>query len=211
MSATAFQQDSIPWKIKLFTQRIQERWEVFSSTMLDNAPDIPQWNLDAEWIKQLIKLLLWSIIAVVLVWLVWQLWLLFRPYWLKWRKPRSQVSGILTTESELQLSVNQWLERSQEYQKQRDYRQAIFCLYQAMIQELSDRKIIAFSASRTDQEYLQLINSLKLQEPQSYKLLLHTHEKLCFSRQEASQSLWQQCQQAYYLLVKNNQLSRKNY
>ena len=201
MFATVFKQDSISWKIKLLTQRIQESWEVFSSRTLDNVPDIPQLNLDAEWIKQLVKLLLWSLVAIVLVWLVWQLWLLFRPYWLQWRKQREQPSYLLNKQPTLQLSVNQWLERSQEYQKQRDYRQAIFCLYQAMIQELSDRQIIAFSASRTDREYWKLINNLELPKQQAYKLLLFTHEQLCFSQQEASQNLWQKCQQAYHLLV----------
>lgn len=198
--ATVYKQDSIGWKIELFTQRIQERWEVFTSGLADRTPDIPQWNLNLneELIKLLIKGLLWTIIAVIVVWLAWQLWLLLRPYWIQWRKPRQKLGNSLNTESEIKLSVNEWLERSQLFQKQRDYRQAIFCLYQATIQELSDRKIIDFSVSLTDREYLKLIKNLQLVESQSYELLLNTHEKLCFSQQDASHSLWEKCQQAYY-------------
>ena len=202
MLATVFKQDSIRWKIELLGQRIQEWWEVFISQLADNTPDIPQWNLDAEWIRQLIKLLLWSIIAAILVWLTWQLWLLFRPYWIEWQKPRSRLSNVASTEPEIKLSVNEWIVKSQYYQQQRDYRQAIFCLYQATIQELSDRNIIPILSSRTNREYLTLIKKSQLKNLSSYELLLNTHEKLCFSERDASQSLWEQCQQAYQISVK---------
>ncbi|VEP11505.1 conserved hypothetical protein [Hyella patelloides LEGE 07179] len=200
MLATVFKQDSIRWKIALLLQRLQEWWEVFSSQLLDNAPDVPQLNLDAEWIEQLIKILLWSIIAAILIWLTWQFWLLIRPYWIKWQKPRRQLPNLLDAKTEATLSINEWIAQSQYYQKQRNYRQAIFCLYQAMIQELSDRNMISILSSRTDREYLALIKNLPLVDSDSYELLLTTHEKLCFTKQAASQSLWEQCQQAYQLI-----------
>jgi len=207
MSDIVFKQNSLGWRFRLLQQRITEWWEWQTSRLADNAPDFPILDLDAEWIRLLIKILLWSIFAAILVWLIWQLWLLFRPYVRTWQKQQQQSRKLSNRQLVLELSVNQWLERSQDFQKQRDYRQAIFCLYQAMLQQLSDRDIIPNSSTRTDREYLRLIRQSQITPLPSYKLLLNTHEKLCFTNQDADESLWQECQQAFQLTVNSHQLS----
>ena len=198
MSETIFKQNSLGWRWYLLQQRIREWWEFQSSQLADNAPDV---DLEAEWIRQIVKFLLWSITAAILVWLTWQSWLLLRPYVRNWQKQQRQSQQLSHQPIIRELSVEQWLVRSQSFQQQRDYRQAIFCLYQAMLQQLSVQGIIPHSSSRTDREYLKLIQRSQLSALPSYKLLLNTHEQLCFTNQDADESLWQQCQQAFQLTV----------
>lgn len=205
MSDTIFKQNSLGWRSHLLQQRIQEWWELQSSRLADNTRDVPILDLDAEWIRLLVKFLLWSITAAILVWLTWQLWLLFRPYVRTWQKQQQQFRQLSEQQTERELSINEWLERSHNFQKQRDYRQAIFCLYQGMLQQLNDRAIIPNLSSRTDGEYLKLIQQSQISPFPSYKLLLNTHEKLCFSNQNADESLWQQCQQAFQSTVNSYQ------
>ena len=199
MSDKIFKQNSLGWRSHLLEQRIQEWWELQSSRLADNTPDVPILDLDAEWLRLFVKILLWSITAAILVWLTWQLWLLLRPYVRTWQKQQQQSRQLSDRQTVIELSIDEWLERSQNFQKQRDYRQAIFCLYQAMLQQLSDRGIIPNLSSRTDREYLKLIQQSQISPAQSYQLLLNTHEQLCFTNQDADKSLWQQCQQAYHL------------
>ncbi len=205
MSDTIFKQNSLGWRSHLLQQRIQEWWELQSSRLADNTRDVTILDLDAEWIRLLVKFLLWSITAAILVWLTWQLWLLFRPYVRTWQKQQQQFRQLSEQQTVRELSINEWLERSHIFQKQRDYRQAIFCLYQGMLQQLNDRAIIPNLSSRTDGEYLKLIQQSQISPFPSYKLLLNTHEKLCFSNQNADESLWQQCQQAFQSTVNSYQ------
>ena len=84
MSDIIFEQNSLGWRSHLLQQRIQEWWEFQISRLFANSPDLSE--LDAAWIRLLIKFLLWSITAAILVWLTWQLWLLLRPYVKTWQK-----------------------------------------------------------------------------------------------------------------------------
>ena len=207
MLALTYQQNSFSWRIELLKQRLGEWWERLIIKLEKNLPDSPKWDwnkLDQEWLKQLIKLMFWSIVAAITIWLTWQLWLWLRPHYLRWQRSRQQLSNLDYPKTRPTLSTNQWVIKSREYQKQRDYRQAIFCLYQAMIQQLSDRQIINNSPSRTDGEYISSINQLNLNQVNAYELLLSTHEKLCFSRQVASKNLWDECQRAFQNLTENN-------
>jgi hypothetical protein len=101
-------------------------------------------------------------------------------------KARTQNSEVL---------IANWLQRSQKFQQQGNYREACLCLYKAMLQRLNDTGIVKDQPSRTDGEYLQLVQQLP--QPQPYQTLLITHQKLCFSNAEASPSLFDECQQAY--------------
>ncbi len=207
MLALTYQQNSFSWRIELLKQRLGEWWELLIIKLEKSLPDSPKWDwnkLDQEGLKQLIKLMFWSIVAALAIWLTWQLWLWLRPHYLRWLRSRQQLSNLDYPKTRPTLSTNQWVIKSSEYQKQRDYRQAIFCLYQAMIQQLSDRQIINNSPSRTDGEYISSINQLNLNQVNAYELLLSTHEKLCFSRQVASKNLWDECQRAFQNLTENN-------
>ena len=194
MSAGSFKQDSLRWRIDLFGQKIDEWLEFKTSELERDFPDF-SW-LKSELLWQVIKVLLWSIIAVLLVWLTWQLWLFIRPYLKRWQRRDRNLSPNFTIPTP-QSSAADWVARSQEARQQGDYRQGIFCLYQGMLQLLDERGIVSQQGSRTDVEYQRSLEQLQLSQPQSYELLLSIHQRLCFSSAEASPALFEQCQQAY--------------
>ena len=199
MSAGSFKQDGLVWRFDLIKQRIGE-WSELKMSQIDLDLDVDSWNFG--WLKfdllwQIIKFCLWSIIAILLVWITWQLWLLLRPYWKRWQKNNQPQHYNDYVPKISQLSVANWLERSQTARIEGNYRQAIFCLYQAMLQLLDDRGTIPAQLSRTDQEYRRSLIKLQVSPRQPYELLLSIHQRLCFSKAEADQSLFEECQQAY--------------
>ena len=149
MSAGSFKQDSLGWRINLIKQRCSE-WIEYQLSQLNFArePDVDPASLKLLW--QVVKFCLWSIIAVLLVWMTWQLWQLLRPYWRRWQRERYPIVPPSPTAN---LSATDWVERSQSARIEGNYRQAIFCLYQAMLKLLDERGIISFEPSLTDEEY----------------------------------------------------------
>jgi hypothetical protein len=66
-----------------------------------------------------------------------------------------------------------------------------------MLQILNDRGTLVNISSRTDGEYKQSLQQLQLSSFAAYELLLSIHQRLCFSSVEVSQSMFEQCQEAY--------------
>ncbi|MEG4036609.1 DUF4129 domain-containing protein [Microcoleus sp. w1-18aA5] len=85
--------------------------------------------------------------------------------------------------------------RSQKLQQQGKYRQACHCLYMALLQRLNDAGTVVYQPSRTDGEYLQLIQQLP--QPVPYETLIRIHQQLYFRNRRADPSTFEQCQQAY--------------
>jgi hypothetical protein len=196
MPTGSFEKNSIGWQLGQLQQRIGEWWELQISRFSGNQPDVSAptwWESPILWL--IVKAAFWLLVGLLLTWLVWQLWQLLRPYVYSLRKPLSQPSDRATKTPKNELSVAAWLQRSQKFQQQGNYREACFCLYMAMLQRLNDTGIAQHQPSRTDGEYLQLVRQLP--QPQPYQTLLATHEQLCFSNTEASRSVFDECQQAY--------------
>ena len=194
MSAGSFKQNGLGWRIELIKQRFGE-WIEFKISQLDTDRD---WDWEYTWLWQIIKFCLWSIIAVLLVWLAWQLWLLLRSYWKRWRRSnRYRVPHTSTASTHIPLSAANWIERSQTARINNDYRQAIFCLYQAMLKLLDERGVILIQPSLTNEEYRRSLLKMQVSPIQPYELLLSIHQRLCFSQAEADKPLFAQCQQAY--------------
>ena len=195
MSAGSFKQDGLGWRINLIKQRFSE-WVEYQASQLDT--DSGDWGfLKSELLWQIIKFCLWSIIALMLVWMTWQLWLLFRPYWKGWQRANDRHFSFSPPVNAPQLSAADWVERSQSARIEGNYRQAIFCLYQAMLQLLDEREIIAKQLSLTDEEYRRSLFQIQVSPFPAYELLLSIHQRLCFSKAEANQALFEECQQAY--------------
>ena len=195
MSAGSFKQDGLGWRIDLIKRRIGE-WIEYKTSQLDTD----SWELG--WLKsrllwQIAKFCIWLLLAILLVWLTWQLWLVLRPYWKRWQRKNNYSSIIDKPTNTPKFSQADWLERSQAARIEGNYRQAIFCLYQAMLQLLDERGIIAATSSLTDEEYRRSLLKQDLSSLQAYELLLSSHQRLCFSRAQADRSLFEQCQQAY--------------
>ena len=196
MSAESFKQDGLGWRINLIKQRFGE-WSEYQLSQLDTDWDLDSFGSSLLW--QIIKFFLWSIIAVLVVWIVWQLWLLLRPYWKRWQKKSDRdLSFPFPSPSQTRrLSAADWVERSQTARIEGNYRQAIFCLYQAMLRLLDERDIVPTQLSLTDEEYRRLILKTQIAQFAPYELLLSIHQRLCFSKAEASQAMFEECQQAY--------------
>ena len=194
MSAEKFKQNGLGWQVDLLRQRIDEYIEFKVSQL---SADIPRLEfLQSELFWQIVRVILWSITAILLVWISWRIWLLLRFYLRRWQRQKQTNNSTITMVTS-KISVAEWVARSQEYSQQGDYRQGIFCLYQAMLHLLEDRAIIEGKSSRTDEEYKRSLQNLQLSQLQTYELLLSTHQRLCFSSAEASKSLFEQCLQAY--------------
>ena len=199
MSAGSFKQDGLGWRINLLRQQFGE-WSEYRLSQLDTGDW--HWDWDLGWLQskllwQVIKFCLWSIIAIILVWLTWQLWLLLRPYWKRWQRPSDRYTSYTPPVVTPQLSSTDWVEQAQSARIAGDYRQAIFCLYQAMLQLLDEREVITAQPNLTDQEYRRSLLNIQISPLSPYELLLLTHQRLCFSHAEADQTLWEECQQAY--------------
>ena len=66
-----------------------------------------------------------------------------------------------------------------------------------MLQLLDERDILPNQLSLTDEEYRRSLAQIQVSPFPAYKLLLSIHQRLCFSRAEANQALFEECQQAY--------------
>lgn len=192
MSPGSFKQNGLNWRIDLIKQRLGE-WTEYQTSQLNS-----DWNWEsfrATLLWQIIRFCLWSIIAILLVWITWQLWLLLRLYWKRWQRPRDRHPVSIPTK--IQLSAADWVERSQSARVEGNYRQAIFCLYQAMLLLLDERGIVTTQLSLTDEEYRRSLWKIPVTPLNPYELLLSTHQRLCFSTAEADRALFEECQQAY--------------
>lgn len=192
MSMGSFEKNNLGWQLYQLRQRLGEWWELKTSQTLSNM-SLPSW-ITSPILEKVIKALFWGILGLLVTWLVWQLWQVLHPYLYNLKNQRSQLTNSATT-SVRESSVADWLQRSQKFQQQGNYREACICLYRAMLQRLNDRGIAEHQPSRTDGEYLKVVQQLPQSNP--YQTLLTIHQQLCFSRAEASPRMFEQCQQAY--------------
>jgi hypothetical protein len=193
MSTGSFEKNNLGWQLGQLGQRVGEWFELKTRQTFSDV-SLPSW-WDSPIIGLIAKVVAFVTLALLLTWVSWQLWHLLRPYIHSLTKQLRQPANKATKTSSRDLSVAGWLQRSQKYQQQGNYREACRCLYMAMLQRLNDSGIAPHQSSRTDGEYLQLIEQLP--QPKPYQTLLSLHQQLCFSNAEASRSIFDQCQQAY--------------
>ncbi len=196
MSNGSFEKDSLGWQLSQLQQRFGEWWELQLSRFSPNPSNasLPSWwNLPM--IQMLAKATFWLILALLLTWIGLQIWRWLRPYLYSLTHSLNQPAQKVTQTPAQSLSVAGWLQRSQKFQQQGNYREACRALYMAMLQQLHDNGIAPHESSRTDGEYLKLVQQLP--QPKPYRTLLMTHQQLCFSNTEASSADFEQCQQAY--------------
>ena len=197
MAASSFEKTNIGWQIKQL-QQLSREWIELQLNKLD--PDLPNWSWP-NWfywpvLARLGEAVFWLAIAVLVSWLGWQAWRIFRPYIysaiVRYRLGQSAATTAEPTES----SVEVWLERARQQERQGNYAEACRCLYQGMLQQLNDRGIALHQASRTDGEYRQLLSGLQLGEV-GYQTLLAVHEELCFGNAAISAATFDRVRQAY--------------
>ncbi len=193
MSMGSFEKNNLGWQLSQLRQRVGEWWELKTSQILPNM-ELPSW-VTSPILETIIKVIFWVIFGLLVIWIVWQLGRLLYPYLYTLRSQGIQLTNSTTIAPIRDLSVTDWWQRSQKFQQQGNYREACICLYRAMLQQLHDKGIAKHQASRTDGEYLKVIQQLP--QPNPYQTLLTIHQQLCFSKTEASSRMLEQCQQAY--------------
>jgi hypothetical protein len=199
MSADTFEKTSWSWQLSQFQQQVGE-WIEFQLDRFQGGLSrlSPGWM--SPWLINLLKFLFWLILALFLAFVLWRLWQEFSPYVYSWLSRGRNAADAAAKNRADDLSVALWLERSQSFYRQGNYREACRCLYLAILQHLHDTKLIPHKFSRTDGEYLKLLRS-NVTPVQPYETLITTHEQLCFSNAEILPENYQQCQQAYQEIV----------
>lgn len=190
MASGSFEKNNLDWQLQQLSQRIGEWFEGLFDSRSPNAPEprlpeIPDW---------LLKGLFWLILIGAIAWAIWQLYRLFRPYLVTYWRTHQLDRGGLDAPSRNR-TPTEWLQQAQAAHQQGDYRTACRFLYLASLQQLSDRGMIPQDFSRTDGEYLSLMQIQNL--PQPYQVLIQIHERLCFDRVTASPEVYDRCWRAY--------------
>ncbi|MDJ0556348.1 MAG: DUF4129 domain-containing protein [Microcoleaceae cyanobacterium MO_207.B10] len=195
MSDNSFQKDSLSWQLRQLQQKISEWWELQTTQTAANLPeiDLPSW-WDNPIILTTAKTVAWLLFACLLSWLTIKILRIINPYIYDLRNSINSTTKT-REKSEPELSINSWLNQSQKFQQTGKYREAFHCLYMANLQRLNDRRNIPHQPSRTDGEYLELIQNLS--QPQPYQKLFMTHQQSLFGNLEVSADLFQECQKAY--------------
>jgi hypothetical protein len=190
MSVAEFETTNLSWRFQQGQQQFQEWAELkFSQIFPDSFssfswPNAPMGNFN--W-------LFYSLGIVLAIAICWQLqgWILQF-----WYRQMSKISDMRSPFPEKQsITVKDLLARSRKQQEKGNYTAACYCLYQAMLQQLDENQIVVQQISRTDGEYERLLQ----EQPNysAYKVLLETHERLYFGKQQANADMFARCQEAY--------------
>jgi Domain of unknown function (DUF4129) len=194
MTTTAtFEKTNIPWQLQQSGQRFGEWVELKLSELRFPSINGPDWQLPAiDIAPRFWDVIFWLLVFSFVTWLILKLYPLFQRYWQSWRQGRGAVRALkLVTDR----PVSEWLQQAQSLQQQGNYPEACRALYLAMLQHLNDTKIALHEPSRTDGEYLHLLQAPS--HPRAYRTLLATHEQLCFGGVELNAEDFNRCQRAY--------------
>jgi Domain of unknown function (DUF4129) len=184
------------WQFSQFQQQIGEWFEYETSRLRMDVPGLSPEFAFPNWVRDLFNLLSWSLLGLLVAWIGWRLWQEFSPYWYSWLNQTGNPINSRSKENQSEVSVSKLWKRSQEFYHQGNYREGCRCLYFAMLQKLHEKQVLPHKKSRTDGEYLRLLQ-LSISPMQPYETLITTHEQLCFDDGEVSSDNYQQCQQAY--------------
>ncbi len=202
MSQFVYEKDNFWWQIGKAQQMLSEWWEKKNYGFKDTLRSwsLPSWLFDFLW--EIAKVLCWVLIAFLLVWTVWKSSPLFRLYYTDFMTRLKPLDSVPKNKNICEISTADWLQKAQKFQASGNYTEAIFCLYSATIQKLHDTGIAANLSSRTDGEYLKIID--RLMRSPSYQTLFNVHQDLCFSGTKADLNLWQRCDRAYQELERDS-------
>ncbi len=189
MLATAFEKSNLPWQIQLIKQRFGEWIELKLFEL--KPPNLPHFSI----LPGLLDMLFWGLVLAFGTLVVWRLMPLLRRAWFAFQRSTEGQAELRSPLPPPDLTVAEWLRQAKTFQQQGNYAEACRALYMAMLQRLNDTKIALHEPSRTDGEYLRLVQSLAQSRP--YRTLIQTHEQICFGNAQISDETYALCQQAY--------------
>ncbi|MEH2110743.1 DUF4129 domain-containing protein [Nostoc sp.] len=205
MPIDTFEKTSLSWQLSQFQQQAGEWWEYQFYRFEQALPELPTgWSISPR-LGELLKFLFCLVIGLFIAWVGWRLWREFSPYVYSWLNRTGNLTDFRVKTPSSELSITLLLERSQEFYRQGNYREACRCVYLAMLQQLHQNAMsndkpqgvyAPHKLSRTDGEYLQLLRS-SVTPIQPYETLITTHEQLCFGNAEILPDNYEQCWQAY--------------
>lgn len=185
-----FEKNSLDWQLHLWQLRIAEWFDGLFQSSNNNDVRLPNWSFP-EW---LLRSLFWAIAIALLLWVLWQLYAILAPYLGVSILPGRGRRTTATPQPEKR-ATSEWLQQSRSLAQQGNYREACRALYQAALQKLDDAGLVPTLMSRTDGEYLNVVQTLP--NPRPYQVLIRTHERLCFSHTDITQETYTRCEQAY--------------
>ncbi|MBW4443179.1 MAG: DUF4129 domain-containing protein [Plectolyngbya sp. WJT66-NPBG17] len=192
MAAEQFQKSDFNWQIQQFFRQVGEWIELrFPQIQPPDVPNAPNWAFPSWWLEAGF----WVVVGLAVLWLGFQIYLWVRSYL---NRNQAQIAKFLdrgSANAEKERTISGWVKSAQEFQQQGNYREASRALYMATLQRLSETKLIPNDKSRTDREYLRLVQLLP--QAESYQMLLDTHELLCFSNLPISAEMFDRVQRAY--------------
>jgi Domain of unknown function (DUF4129) len=187
MSSSA-EKTSWRWQLEQLQQQLGE-W--IEAKLRANNQDIPP-DLFPPWLGGLLVRMTWVILAGLVIWFGYRI---IYPAWQQWFNRSSKSQSQLDLEPVQVYTVSELLARSHQFQLDGDYTQASRWLYLAMLQRLNDAKLIPHQFSRTDREYLQLLQTVPIVNVGA--ILVSIHEQLHFGNRQIDVEDFDRCQQAY--------------
>jgi Domain of unknown function (DUF4129) len=180
----------LPWQWRQTQQRLGEWLELQL-----NQPSKPGAKPSAPWSLQwLAPYITWGL-GIALVGLLGFILVRGLRSWQIQRQQRQWRGDPTVVADEPIVSQQEWLTRSQTYQRQGNFTEAARALYFALLGSLADRQIIPEKRSRTDREYVALTQDLP--QPEAFATVLQTHEQIQFAGNALSAQDYDHCQQAY--------------
>lgn len=190
------EKNSLSWQLYQLNQRLKEWWELKTIELGNSLPDDDLFSwLDIDLLETIARFLFWLILFFIVIGFSLKIVDLLTRYFSKYKNQYKSNLIQKSSNNKLILPINKWLKRSHNFAQQGNYRDGIWCLYMAMLQRLNDQGIAPHQLSRTDGEYLKIIQSLP--NFNYYQILLINHQKLLFANQEATVKMWEDCEQAF--------------
>jgi Domain of unknown function (DUF4129) len=193
MTTATFDKTSLPWQLQQWGQRTGEWFELKLQELKAPKWVPPDWNLPQFAISpRFWEVLFWLIVFGFVFWAVIKLYPVGQRYWVMWQgaSPREQRAKPMPDRP-----TAEWLQQAQRLKLQGNYPEACRCLYMAMLQRLNDAQVAPHEPSRTDGEYLNLVQ--RLSRSPAYQILISTHEQLCFGGVSLNADDFSRCQSAY--------------
>lgn len=185
--STIAEKTSWRWQLTQLQQRVGEWLEVKLRTE-DRGLKL---DIFPPWLGPLLVNITLVLLAGAIVWVCYYIvYPYLRQLWQNIERAKSAVDR----SSELE-TVAEMLAKSQQFQQAGDYTQASRWLYLAMLERLNDAKLIPHRSSRTDREYLSLLNNVPIVNVG--EILVSIHERLHFGDCQIAAADFDRCQQAY--------------